>query len=80
MRYCGRTDPAFRFYEVMHELKKEESYKTHFLVPAKGDKLIPISVNDILFSISVTELSRRLTGMQMHISFSQSLDELVELL
>lgn len=59
---AGGQTPPFDFMKVMHELKKEESYKTHFLVPAKGDKLIPISVNDILFSISVTELSRRLTG------------------
>ena len=29
---------------IIRSLKKEENYKTHFLVPVKGDKLLPVSV------------------------------------
>ena len=30
---------------LMRMLKKQESYKTHFLIPIKGDKLLPVSVD-----------------------------------
>jgi len=33
---------------LMRMLKKQESYKTHFLIPIKGDKLLPVSVDMIL--------------------------------
>jgi two-component system LytT family response regulator len=66
--------------KVMHELKKEESYKTHFLVPAKGDKLIPISVNDILFFYISDGIVKAVDRHADAYIFSQSLDELVELL
>ena len=75
----GQISP-FDFMKVMHELKKEESYKTHFLVPAKGDKLIPISVNDILFFYISDGIVKAVDRHADAYIFSQSLDELVELL
>lgn len=35
--------------EILRSLKKEESYKTHFLVPVKGDKFLPVSVESIQY-------------------------------
>ena len=35
--------------EIIRSLKKEESYKTHFLVPVKGDKFLPVSVDSIQY-------------------------------
>ena len=77
---AGGQTPPFDFMKVMHELKKEESYKTHFLVPAKGDKLIPISVNDILFFYISDGIVKAVDRHADAYIFSQSLDELVELL
>ena len=34
--------------QLIRSLKRQESYKTHFLVPIKGDKLLPISIDMIL--------------------------------
>ena len=31
---------------LMHRLKKQESYKTHFLIPVQGDKLLPLPISD----------------------------------
>lgn len=33
--------------QLFHSLKKQENYKTHFLIPMKGDKLLPVSVDMI---------------------------------
>ena len=40
--------PDNALLQLIHSLKKQESYKTHFLIPAKGDKLLPVSVDMIL--------------------------------
>jgi len=37
--------PDNALLQLIHSLKKQESYKTHFLIPAKGDKLLPVSVD-----------------------------------
>ena len=37
------------FQAVMHALKREEGYKTHFLVPVKGDRFVPVSVDQISY-------------------------------
>ena len=40
---------AIDYSAVMQALKRVEGYKTHFLIPVKGDKLLPVSVDMILF-------------------------------
>ena len=40
---------AIDYSAVMQALKRVEGYKTHFLIPMKGDKLLPVSVDMILF-------------------------------
>lgn len=43
--------------QLFHSLKKQENYKTHFLIPMKGDKLLPVSVDMIqLFYIKDIDL------------------------
>ena len=42
--------------QLFHSLKKQENYKTHFLIPMKGDKLLPVSV-DMIQSVSYTHLT-----------------------
>ena len=61
-------------------LKKQESYKTHFLIPIKGDKLLPVSVDMILlFYIRDCQVKAVLTDGTEY-SFPQTLDELTECL
>lgn len=63
---------------LMRTLKKQENYKTHFLIPAKGDKLLPISVEMIhLFYIKDCQVKAMLADGKEY-SFPQTLDELAE--
>lgn len=65
---------------IIQALKREESYKTHFLVPIKGDKLLPISVEMILFfHIDEGVVKAVLTDGKGYI-FPQTLDELSDCL
>jgi len=66
--------------QLIHSLKKQESYKSHFLIPIKGDKLLPVSVDMIqLFYIKDCQVKVVLTdGIEYY--FSQTLDELTDCL
>lgn len=64
--------------QLIHALKKQENYKTHFLIPLKGDKLLPISVDMIqLFYIKECQVKALLTDGTEHY-FPQTLDELTD--
>lgn len=39
----------FTLKELIHSVRKRESYKTHFLIPLKGDKLFPLAIHSISF-------------------------------
>lgn len=66
------------FQAVMHALKREEGYKTHFLVPVKGDRFVPVSVDQIsYFYISDGVVKAVLQSSETFI-FQQTLDELAE--
>ena len=66
--------------QFIHSLKKQENYKTHFLIPLKGDKLLPISVDMIqLFYIKDCQVKAILKDGTEHY-FPQTLDELTDCL
>ena len=66
--------------KLIRSLKKQESHKTHFLIPVKGDKLLPVSVDMImLFYIKDCQVKAVLTDNTEY-SFPQTLDELTECL
>lgn len=66
--------------QLMTSFKKKENYQTHFLVPSKGDKLLPVPVSTILFFyIKESQVKAVLTN-GIELSFYQTLDELVECL
>lgn len=72
--------PADKLLSLMRSLRKQKSYKTHFLIPAKGDKLLPISVEMIrLFYIKDCQVKAVLTDGTEH-AFPQTLDELADCL
>lgn len=63
---------------IIRSLKKEENYKTHFLVPVKGDKLLPVSVEAIQYFYISNGLVKAVDSEGKEFVFSQSLDELAE--
>lgn len=72
--------PVGELMSLICSLKKQENYRTHFLIPAKGDKLVPISVDMIqLFYIKDSVVKAVLTDNTEH-TFPQTLDELTECL
>lgn len=71
---------ADNLLHLIRSLRKQESYKTHFLIPVKGDKLLPVSVDMIrLFYIKDCLVKAVLTD-GMEYAFPQTLDELTECL
>ena len=42
-----RENKEEELLHLIHSLKKQENYKTHFLIPIKGDKLLPVSIDMI---------------------------------
>lgn len=76
----GNAIPTGELLQLMRTLKKQESYKTHFLIPSKGDKLLPVSVDMILFFyIKECQVKAVFNDGTEH-SFPQTLDELSECL
>ena len=66
--------------QLFHSLKKQENYKTHFLIPIKGDKLLPVSVDMIqLFYIKDCQVKAVLNDGTEY-NFPQTLDELTDCL
>lgn len=63
---------------VMRALKREESYKTHFLVPVKGDRFVPVSVDQICYFYIDDGSVKAITKSSEIFNFQQTLDELAE--
>ena len=73
-----RENKEEELLHLIHSLKKQESYKTHFLIPVKGDKLLPISVDMILlFYIQECKVKVVLADGKEY-TFPQTLDEITE--
>ena len=73
-----RENKEEELLHLIHSLKKQESYKTHFLIPVKGDKLLPISVDMILlFYIQDCKVKVVLADGKEY-TFPQTLDEITE--
>lgn len=68
------------YSNLIHVLKREEGWRTHFLVPVKGDKLLPLPVDSILFFYINEGSVKAVTTDGNEYSFTQTLDELGECL
>lgn len=66
--------------KLIQALKREESYKTHFLVPAKGDKLVPLSVDMISYFYIADGIVKAMTKTGKDYVLTQTLDELANCL
>lgn len=68
------------YSSLINVLKRQESYKTHFLVPVKGDKLLPLSVDMILFFYIHEGNVKAVVTDGKEYTFTQTLDELSDCL
>ncbi|MEG1684388.1 MAG: LytTR family DNA-binding domain-containing protein [Bacteroides sp.] len=68
------------FRQLIRSLKREGCYKTHFLVPVKGDKLLPLSVDMIAYFYINEGIVKVATLTGKEYALSQTLDELTECL
>jgi len=64
------------YLPLLKALRKEENYKTHFLIPVKGDKLLPVAVEEIHFFHIEDGVVKAVTRQDQIFIFSQTLDEL----
>ncbi|MGL4294042.1 MAG: LytR/AlgR family response regulator transcription factor [Bacteroidales bacterium] len=75
-----QTSSVNDYLDLLQSLRKQESYKTHFLIPVKGDKLLPVSVDSILFFYIDEGILKACLQNDTRPVFSQTLDELGEML
>lgn len=62
--------------QLILELQQASHYKTHFLVPLKGDKLIPLSAEDVLFFYILDGSVKAVVAEGREYVLPQTLDEL----
>ncbi len=61
-------------------LKKKSTYKNSFLVPAKGDKLIPLKTDEILYLFIENGIVKAVTNDNNSIVLDKTLDEISSLI
>jgi len=66
--------------KLIDAFKKTSTFKTHFLIPAKGDKLIPVQANEIAYIFIDASLVKAQTFDERSFRFEYTLDELADLL
>ncbi|RGN47663.1 MULTISPECIES: LytTR family DNA-binding domain-containing protein [unclassified Bacteroides] len=64
--------------QLLYQLKHEESYKTYFLVPTKGDKLIPLSIKEIAYFYITEGSVKVVTNESREYILPRTLDELTD--
>jgi len=65
---------------LMASFRKTSAYKTHFLIPAKGDKLIPVQTNDLACFYIDTGIIIAVSLDEKKYRFDKTLDELADML
>lgn len=78
--YASPAKETIDYSSLIHALKREENYKTHFLIPVKGDKLLPLSVDMVLFFYIVDGIVKGVLTDGKEYVFTQTLDELSDCL
>jgi two-component system LytT family response regulator len=67
-------------HNLIATFRKASAYKTHFLIPAKGDKLIPVQASEIAYIYIDASLVKARTFDERFFRFEYTLDELAEML
>lgn len=62
----------------INALQKHERYKTHFLIPYKGDKLLPLAVDQIQYFCIADGVTKAVVGPNESYVLPNTLDELAD--
>ena len=65
---------------IVESFRKSIRYRTHFLIPAKGDKLIPVQASDLACFYIDSGIVKATTFEEVTFRFDYTLDELADLL
>jgi two-component system LytT family response regulator len=65
---------------LIASFKKVLTYKTHFLIPSKGDKLIPVQAGEIACIFIDASIVKAMTFEEKSFRFEYTLDELIYIL
>lgn len=76
LRISPSSEPDVK--ALMRTMRREDSYKTHFLVPVKGDKLLPLAVNSVAYFYIADGIVKAVTLQGEEYVINQTLDELME--
>ena len=63
---------------LINALQKHERYKTHFLIPYKGDKLLPLAVDQIQYFYISDGVTKAVVGPNESYVLPNTLDELAD--
>lgn len=74
------TQPDDNYRAILRALGGERNYKSHFLIPAKGDRLIPIETETILYFHIANGQVKAVDDTGREHLFPQTLDELADAL
>ena len=80
LRKTSGGNVEFDYRRIVQELRQEKTYKTHFLIPVKGDRLLPVSVDTILYFYIADGTVKAVDKELKEMVFLQTLDELTEVL
>ncbi len=80
LRKTSGGNVEFDYRRIVQELRQEKTYKTHFLIPVKGDRLLPVSVDTILYFYIADGTVKAVDKELKEMAFPQTLDELTEVL
>lgn len=80
LRKTSGGSTEFDYRRIVQELRQEKTYKTHFLIPVKGDRLLPVSVDTILYFYIADGTVKAVDKELKEMAFPQTLDELAEVL
>ena len=74
------AQPDDNYRAILRALGGERNYKSHFLIPAKGDRLIPIETETILYFHIANGQVKAVDDTGREHLFPQTLDELADAL
>ena len=74
------AQPDDNYRAILRSLDGERNYKSHFLIPAKGDRLIPIETETILYFHIANGQVKAVDDTGREHLFPQTLDELADAL
>lgn len=63
---------------LIHSLQKRDRYKTHFLIPYKGDKLLPLAVDQVQYFCISGGVTKAVVSERESYGLPYTLDELAE--